>query len=182
MDINLKNKRGEFSNGESNKRMKPGSNNKGSSRRFPYMFMVISLSFILSYIPQIFLLFSMFRDPYFWIKSSHVETIVYKFLDQMVMINNIVNPFVYGFFNKKFRSAAKTLICKFCRQINALCFYVCLFVYVWDKIWTSRRTFKYLEYNESQNYIAYDVFLVYLMAGLTGNIAVLAIHKTILQD
>ena len=115
MDINLKNKRDEFSNGESNNWMKPGSNNKGSSRRFPYMFMVISLSFILSYIPQIFLLFSMFRDPYFWIKSSHVETIVYKFLDQMVMINNIVNPFVYGFSDKKFRSAAKTLICKFCR-------------------------------------------------------------------
>ena len=58
MDINLKNKRGEFFNGESNNRMKPRSNNKGSSRRFPYMFMVISLSFILSYIPDIFTFFN----------------------------------------------------------------------------------------------------------------------------
>ena len=115
MNIHLKNKRDEFSNSESNIKVKPGSNNEGSSRRFSYMFMVISFSFILSYIPQIFLLFSLFRDRYFWIKSSHVETIVYKFLDQMVMINNIVNPFVYGFFDMKFRSAAKTLICKCCK-------------------------------------------------------------------
>lgn len=111
-DLNLKNKMDELSKGEANSKMKPESNHKDSSRRFSYMFMVISFSFILSYIPQIFLLFSLFRDRYFWIKSSHVETIVYKFLDQMVMINNIVNPIVYGFFDKKFRSAAKTLICK----------------------------------------------------------------------
>lgn len=111
IDLNLKNKRDELSNAEANIKMEPGSNHKDSSRLFSYMFMVISLSFILSYIPQIFLLYSLFRDRYFWIKSSQVETIVYKFLDQMVMINNIVNPFVYGFFDKKFRSAAKALIC-----------------------------------------------------------------------
>jgi hypothetical protein len=109
-DLNLKNKRDELSNAEANIKMEPRSNHKDSSRLFSYMFMVISLSFILSYIPQIFLLYSLFRDRYFWIKSSHQETIVYKFLDQMVMINNIVNPFVYGFFDKKFRSAAKALI------------------------------------------------------------------------
>jgi hypothetical protein len=32
---------------------------------------------------------------------------------------------------------------------------------------------------EAKHCIAYYVFLVYLMAGITGNIAVLAIHKTI---
>jgi len=35
---------------------------------------------------------------------------------------------------------------------------------------------------EAKHCIAHYVFLVYLMAGITGNIAVLAIHKTILQD
>ncbi|XP_076098790.1 orexin receptor type 2-like [Mytilus galloprovincialis] len=80
-----------------------------SSRKFSYMFMVISLAFILSYLPQIFLLFSLINDRYFWIKISQTETIVFKFIDHMTTVNNIVNPYVYGFFDQKFRASAKTL-------------------------------------------------------------------------
>ncbi|CAC5396154.1 unnamed protein product [Mytilus coruscus] len=80
-----------------------------SSRKFSYMFMVISLAFILSYLPQIFLLFSLIKDRYFWIKISQTETIVFKFIDHMTTVNNIVNPYVYGFFDQKFRASAKTL-------------------------------------------------------------------------
>lgn len=82
-----------------------------SSRRFSYMFITIGLAFIVSYIPQIFLLFSLVHDISFWTNISEIQTIVFKFLDQMVAINNIVNPYIYGYFDLKFKSEVKSLMC-----------------------------------------------------------------------
>ncbi|CAC5414784.1 unnamed protein product [Mytilus coruscus] len=82
-----------------------------ASRNFSLMIMVISIAFILSYVIQVAFLFSMVNDRYFWTKQTEAEAIAFRFMDQLVTVNNVVNPFVYGFFDRKFRHAAKSLFC-----------------------------------------------------------------------
>lgn len=91
--------------------MRNEKDHTSASRNFSLMIMVISIAFIISYIIQIAFLFSMVNDRYFWTKQTEAEASAFRFMDQLVTVNNIVNPFVYGFFDKKFRHAAKSLFC-----------------------------------------------------------------------
>ena len=90
-----------------------------SVTRFSYMVMVISLAYILSCIPQISLLFSLCRNRYFWVENTDTEAAIFKFMDQMMIINNIVNPYVYGYFDLKFRLATKEVLCGHCKRSSA---------------------------------------------------------------
>lgn len=96
---------------------KPKVKSSSSSvMRFSYMVMVISLAYILSCIPQISLLFSLSRNRFFWVDTTETEAAIFKFMDQMMIINNIVNPYVYGYFDLKFRFAAMEVLNACCRR------------------------------------------------------------------
>lgn len=85
-----------------------------SSHNYSYMFMVIALAFMISYLPQFILLFCGIRDTEFWSNRSNIELTVFSIIREMNVINNIVNPFVYGFFDRHFREETKKLF-RFCR-------------------------------------------------------------------
>lgn len=78
-----------------------------SSHNYSYMFMVIALAFMVSYLPQFILLFVGIGDTNFWVKRTNTELTVFSLIREMNVINNIVNPFVYGFFDRRFREEAK---------------------------------------------------------------------------
>lgn len=81
-----------------------------SSHRYSYMFMVIALAFMLSYLPQFILLFVGIGDTMFWVKRTKIELSLFSFIREMNVINNIVNPFVYGFFDRHFRQETRKLL------------------------------------------------------------------------
>ncbi|CAC5357983.1 unnamed protein product [Mytilus coruscus] len=89
-----------------------------AAKRFSLMIIVINVVFILCYIPQLVLLFSLIYYRHFWIQRTEDEVIIFTFIEQMMIINNIVNPFVYGMFDRKFRAEAKTLMCTYCKFRN----------------------------------------------------------------
>jgi len=74
-----------------------------SSHRYSYMFMVIALAFMLG-----------IGDTMFWVNRTKIELSLFSFIREMNVINNIVNPFVYGFFDRHFRQETQKLlnICK----------------------------------------------------------------------
>lgn len=81
-----------------------------SSHRYSYMFMVIATAFMLSYLPQFLLLFVGIGDNNFWVNRSNDELTIFSLIREMNVINNIVNPFVYGFFDRTFRQETKKFI------------------------------------------------------------------------
>ncbi|VDI68353.1 Hypothetical predicted protein [Mytilus galloprovincialis] len=89
-----------------------------AAKRFSLMIIVINVVFIICYIPQLAVLLSLFFNRSFWIQRTKDELIIINFIEQMVIMNNIVNPFVYGMFDRKFRTEAKTLMCTCCKYRN----------------------------------------------------------------
>ncbi|XP_048737637.1 alpha-2Db adrenergic receptor-like [Ostrea edulis] len=80
--------------------------------RYSYMFMTITMVFVIAYLPRIviMLLESVFVQS-FWRKPDSV-IIGLLFLYRLYIVNHVVNPFIYGFFDAKFRHEVKRLICR----------------------------------------------------------------------
>ncbi|CAC5381774.1 unnamed protein product [Mytilus coruscus] len=89
-----------------------------AAKRFSLMIIIINVVFILCYIPQLVSLFSLIYYRHFFISRTEDMVSVFTFIDQMVIINNCVNPFVYGMFDRRFRVEAKTLMCTYCKLRN----------------------------------------------------------------
>ena len=85
------------------------------STRFNRMFLTIIAVYVLSVLPTaVMILFvnqsdlSIWRDLPFW------KLQVYEILSRTFIINNIVNPFIYGYFDTQFRKYLKRLLPRFC--------------------------------------------------------------------
>ncbi|XP_062575913.1 cholecystokinin receptor type A-like [Saccostrea cucullata] len=83
-----------------NTRRKDGS----VQRRITIMFLVIIIAYVLSYIPPlVILILSYAIDDFNFITLSESATIAWLYLARFVFLNHIVNPFIYGYFDTKFR-------------------------------------------------------------------------------
>ncbi|CAG2239746.1 unnamed protein product [Mytilus edulis] len=82
-----------------------------AAKCFLLMIIVLNVVFILCYIPQLALLLSLFFNRNFWIQRTEDEVIIINFIEQMILLNNTVNPFVYVMFDRQFRAESKTLMC-----------------------------------------------------------------------
>lgn len=82
--------------------------------RYNYMFMLITLVFVVSYAPTVVLMFRESVDPYFWARLTNEEISGHLILYRMFIINHVVNPFIYGFFDGAFRKEMKNVLCKCC--------------------------------------------------------------------
>lgn len=84
--------------------------NRRITHKLTVMFFVITLVFIISYLPKVMLLLfeGLYKD--FWEKVSDTERPGLMFLYQMFIINNIVNPFIYAFMDIKFRKEATVFL------------------------------------------------------------------------
>jgi hypothetical protein len=80
--------------------------------KYSYMFMTITVVFVIAYLPRIviMLLESVYVHS-FW-KQPDSAIIGLLFLYRLYIVNHVVNPFIYGFFDAKFRHEVKRLICR----------------------------------------------------------------------
>ncbi|CAC5396156.1 unnamed protein product [Mytilus coruscus] len=84
------------------------------SHRYSIMFMAIGVAFIISYSPRLILLFITLHDPKFFGKISQTNLTILSVIREMNVVNNVVNPFIYGFFDHTFRKETK----KICFKVN----------------------------------------------------------------
>ncbi|VDI71342.1 Hypothetical predicted protein [Mytilus galloprovincialis] len=92
--------------------------NRRITHKLTIMFFVITLVFVLSYLPKVVLLIIEGLYDDFWEKVSNKERPGAFFIYEMFIINNIVNPFIYAFMDIKFRKKAtvflsRVLHCRF---------------------------------------------------------------------
>jgi uncharacterized membrane protein len=86
-------------------------------RRITMMFFLLIVIFIISYIPPLVLLIITYINKDFkFIKMSNEETLVWMYVRHVVLLNHVSNPFIYGYFDYKFRK--KVILC-FKRCIHA---------------------------------------------------------------
>ncbi|VDH95337.1 Hypothetical predicted protein [Mytilus galloprovincialis] len=89
--------------------------NDFAKRRITIMFFVIILAYILSYLPSVVLLIIAYAITDFdYITFTEGETIAWTYLSRIVFLNHIVNPFIYSYFDVKFRAELKT--CFMCKR------------------------------------------------------------------
>ncbi|XP_052103544.1 cholecystokinin receptor-like [Mytilus californianus] len=83
------------------------------THRYSYMFMTITALFIIAYSPRVTLMLLESIDPNFWNKPN--EAIAgFLFLYRMYLLNHAVNPFIYTFFDTRFRKAVSEIFCCCC--------------------------------------------------------------------
>lgn len=82
------------------------------AHRYSFMFMAIGIAFIISYVPRLIVLTVSLLDPKFFGKLSPPALAFVAFIREMNVVNSVVNPFIYGFFDRRFRKETKTLLCK----------------------------------------------------------------------
>ncbi|VDI69784.1 Hypothetical predicted protein [Mytilus galloprovincialis] len=86
-------------------------------RRISVMFFVIILVYILSYIPSLtIVILSYAIDDSDFIDLTQSETIAWIYFERFVFLNHIANPFIYSYFDVKFRRKLKTFFT--CKRIR----------------------------------------------------------------
>lgn len=78
--------------------------------RYSYMFMVITVLFILAYAPRVTIMLLETLDLHFWDRSNS-EIAGFLFLYRLYILNHVLNPFIYGFFDTRFRQEVKNVFC-----------------------------------------------------------------------
>ncbi|KAK3583182.1 hypothetical protein CHS0354_025701, partial [Potamilus streckersoni] len=86
------------------------------SRKTAFLMFVITLSFILSYLPNILLMLIRSLQDGFVDSMSSSERAAYKLFLRSYFLNCALNPFVYGACDSRFRSSCKDLFKKIFRR------------------------------------------------------------------
>ncbi|XP_061186388.1 cholecystokinin receptor type A-like [Saccostrea echinata] len=88
-------------------------------RRVTWMFFVIIVAYVFSYIPPLVILILVYTiEDFNFITLSEAQTLAWLYFARFVFLNQIINPFIYGYFDTKFRN--KLRIC--CRRRNTKTF------------------------------------------------------------
>lgn len=85
--------------------------NKNIVIKLSLMFMLITVIFLICYIPKVIIMLLEANSPMFWEELSDDTRPFVLFIYRMFIINNIANPFIYAFLDKAFFSNLKTLLC-----------------------------------------------------------------------
>lgn len=81
-----------------------------ATRRITIMFFVIIAAYVLSYIPSLITLIVVYADGDLNIGSiSRESAFVFIYFARFVFLNHIVNPFIYSYFDEKFRTELRKL-------------------------------------------------------------------------
>ena len=86
--------------------------NHFSTNRYSYIFISITFFFAISYIPTVIISALESRSRYFWINQSYSALQIFLVLRRMYILNHIVNPVIYGYFDRSFRREVKKLVRK----------------------------------------------------------------------
>lgn len=85
------------------------SKRKVKKSRITVIFIVITIVFAISFIPKLAMMVLESKNADFWITLSDNELAKYMFLYSIYIFNNFINPFIYGFLDKRFQSELKKL-------------------------------------------------------------------------
>ncbi|XP_033745145.1 bombesin receptor subtype-3-like [Pecten maximus] len=77
-----------------------------SGIRLSQIFILITLVFIICSVPKLGMMIYESQNEKFWIELSPSELSGYRFIYTSFIINSIINPFIYGFFDRRFRKEA----------------------------------------------------------------------------
>lgn len=83
--------------------------NMRSGKQYSLMFMSISLISILCFFPPWICIILETKDKAFWDHLTHEETQVFILMRGVFVLNFVINPFIYGFFDSKFRENVKSI-------------------------------------------------------------------------
>ena len=91
---------------------------RARARKATYSMFLISLAFVLSYLPLLLLLLIRSVDSDFESGLSAAGRAVYKFFLRSYFLNCSINPFIYGLSDSRFRESFKEVLQKFCSRLN----------------------------------------------------------------
>ncbi|XP_062598516.1 G-protein coupled receptor 84-like [Saccostrea cucullata] len=81
-------------------------------RRVTWMFFVIILAYVFSYIPPLIILILVYTvEDFSFINLTEAQTNAWLYFSRFVFLNQIINPFIYGYFDTKFRHQLR-ICCK----------------------------------------------------------------------
>ncbi|XP_062580711.1 uncharacterized protein LOC134242622 isoform X2 [Saccostrea cucullata] len=102
---------------KSSAKLRKEQTNKRVVYKFTLMFMLISIFFLICYIPKVILMLLEAIHLEFWETFSDSTRAGILFVYRMYIINNIVNPFIYAFLDHQFTTEIKKLF-KNCSKAN----------------------------------------------------------------
>ena len=88
--------------------------NKKIMYKFTLMFMLITVIFVICYIPTVILIILNALNAIKWDDNGDSGWAAVRFIYTLYIINNVSNPFVYAFLDTKFRNALRKMCC--CRD------------------------------------------------------------------
>ncbi|KAK3098558.1 hypothetical protein FSP39_020620 [Pinctada imbricata] len=92
--------------------------NHFASNRYSYIFLSITIFFIISYVPTLIMVSVSSKEKDFWMNLSYGKLQIFLILRRMFIIDHLVNPFIYGYFDGAFRRQIKKLFCSYCFRIT----------------------------------------------------------------
>ncbi|XP_052680003.1 uncharacterized protein LOC128160679 [Crassostrea angulata] len=85
-------------------KIKPKSKSASAQRRVSIMFLFLFAAYVVSYTPALIVLNLFYLlDGFTFYTLTRANMAVWKFLTRLVFLNHIVNPFIYGYFDSKFK-------------------------------------------------------------------------------
>ena len=69
--------------------------------RTTFMFIIITIAFVVSFIPKLVMMILESANSDFWVTLSDQQLCGYMILYSIYIFNNFLNPFIYGFMDKK---------------------------------------------------------------------------------
>ncbi|XP_045164214.2 alpha-2A adrenergic receptor-like [Mercenaria mercenaria] len=97
-------------NDDKNKTSSPNVNlSRSKSNRTTLIMLIVSIAFIISYVPLISLLLIRSLNKTFVASLNDVDRSVYKFFLKSYYLNSAVNPVIYGILDARFRKSCKLL-------------------------------------------------------------------------
>jgi aspartate carbamoyltransferase regulatory subunit len=79
--------------------------------------MAITIGFCVSYIPQFIILFWEIKERNFLFDISKHNTAILSLIRELAIVNHIMNAFIYGYYDRKFREEIKKVF-KCFKSIN----------------------------------------------------------------
>lgn len=94
---------------------------RSRARKATFSMFLISVAFVLSYLPFLCLLFARSLIQNFDESMSNSERAVYKFFLRSYFLNYAINPFIYGISDSKFRQSCKDVLLMMEKRVRAFC-------------------------------------------------------------
>lgn len=115
-DVELRlDKNGGTSNKLEKKNEKTRNAKTRTGKHYSLMFMLISLVSILCFFPPWIFVLLETKNKAFWNHLTYEETQVFIIIRGLFVLNFVVNPFIYGYFDSKFRRNVAKVIFSFCK-------------------------------------------------------------------